>query len=152
MKNLDRSYENYEIYDCLTVCSNQLINTTNILETSSGWIPLAIRKGKCPRVWLSAPITFDSENNPTEIIELIVNSELKNNRIEFVNTEYGFQIKIDGNIIVEAGNHDRESIEITKMDLTILGLSIKGDVHGLYVGGTTMSRNRSKNSSTFLKV
>ena len=152
MKNLDRSYENYEIYDCLTVCSNQLINTTNILETSSGWIPLAIRKGKCPRVWLSAPITFDSENNPIEIIELIVNSELKNNRIEFVNTEYGFQIKIDENIIVEAGNHDGNNIEITKIDLSTFGLNIKGDIDGLYVGSMTMSRNRSKNSDTFLKV
>lgn len=152
MENIDRSYENYEIYDCLTVCSNQLINTTNILETSSGWIPLSIRKGACPRVWLSAPVSFDSENNPTKVIELIVNSEIKDSRVDFVSTEYGFQIKIDEHIIVEAGNHDGESMEITKIDMTILGLNIKGDVHGLNVGSMTMSRNRSKNSNTFLKV
>lgn len=152
MENIDRSYEDYETYDCLTVCSNQLINTTNILVTQSGWIPLSIRKGKCPRVWLSAPLIHDSQGNPTEIIELIVNSEIRNSRVEFVNTIHGFQIKIGEHIVVEAGNHDGKNIEIIEMDLSAIGLNIKGDVNGLHVGGMTMSRNRSKNSTTFLQV
>lgn len=149
MENLDHSYNNYELYDCLTICSNQLIGTTNILK-SSAWIPLSIRKGLRPRVWLSMAIDFDSQGKPTKCLDLIVNSEVKNSRVHFINSIHGFQIKIEGNIVVEAGNHDGKNIEIIEMDLSSIGLDVKGDVHGLYLGGTTMSRNRSKNSDTFI--
>lgn len=149
MKNLDHSYDDYELYDCLTVCSNQLIETTNILK-SSEWIPLSIRKGLIPRVWLSMAVDFDSQGKPTKYLDLIVNSEIKDSRVYFIDSIHGFQIKIEDNIVVEAGNHDGENIEIIKMDLRAIGLNVTGDVHGLYLGGTTMSRNRSKNSDTFI--
>lgn len=145
----DRSYNDYELYDCLTVCSNQLIATNNILKLSE-WIPLSIRKGLQPRVWLTAAVEYDEQGNPTKFLDLIVNSEVRNSKVDLIDSVHGFQIKIDGNIVIEAGNHDGKNLEIIKMDLTIMNLNVKGDVHGLNVGTTTMSRNQSKNSDTFI--
>lgn len=145
----DRSYNDYELYDCLTVCSNQLIATNNILKLSE-WVPLSIRKGLHPRVWLTEAVEYDAQGRPTKFSDLIVNSEVRNSKVDLIDSVHGFQIKIDGDIVIEAGNHDGKNLEIIKMDLTIMNLNVKGDVHGLYVETTTMSRNRSKNSDTFI--
>ncbi|EOW0835810.1 hypothetical protein ACWONU_000441 [Vibrio parahaemolyticus] len=151
LQELDYSYNDHELYDCLTVCSNQLIETVNILKTSAGWVPLTIRKGDSPRVWLSAPVELDVNNNPIKYLDLIVNSEVKHDGVSFINSVHGFQIKIHNTVVVEAGNHDGKNLEIIKMDLTPIGLShIKGDIHGLSVGGMKMSRSGVKGSDTFI--
>ena len=150
LEGLDCSYETHELYDCLTVCSNQLIKTTHIFKASSDWVPLSIRKGKIPRVWLSAPIEFDAKNKPTKYLDLIVNSDVKHNAVQFVNSIYGFKITIDNTVVVEAGNHDGKNLEIIKMDLRPIGLTIQGDMFGLKVGGMTMSRSGVKKADTFI--
>lgn len=153
LENLDSTYNTYDIYDCLTVCSNQLINTVHVLQTSFGWIPFSIRKGESPRVWLSAPVEFDSNNNPIKFIDLIVNSVPLNDKVHLINSKYGFQIKIDDVILMEAGNHDGDNLEIIKIDLSPIGLTqLKGDIKGLTVGGMTMSRSGTRGASSFLSI
>jgi hypothetical protein len=152
LKDIDHSYESYELYDSLTVCSNQLIETNNILKSSSDWIPLSIRKGETPRVWLSALSEDSFDNEPTKYIDLIVNSEVKHNAVQFMNSKHGFKIIIDNIVVVEAGNHDEGNLEIIKMDLSPIGLAIEGDIHGLKVGGMTMSRSGVRKSNTFIGI
>jgi len=152
LEELDQSYEAYELYDSLTVCSNQLIETTHILKASSNWVPLSIRKGETPRVWLSAPIAWDSANNPTQYIDLIVNSDVKHNAVQFMSSTHGFKIIIDNTVVVEAGNHDGGCLEVIKIDLRPIGLTILGDILGLKVGGITMSRSGVKKAETFIGI
>ena len=153
LQELDYSYNDHELYGCLTVCSNQLIETVNIFKTSAGWVPLSIRKGNSPRVWLSAPAELDANNKPIKYLDLIVNSEVKHDGVSFINSEHGFQIKIHNTVVVEAGNHDGKNLEIIKMDFKPIGLSfVKGDIHGLSVGGMKMSRSGVKGSDTFISL
>lgn len=150
LEELESSYEAFDLYDCLIVCSNQLIETNNILQSSSGWIPLSVRKGCKPRVWLSAPVEFDEERNPIKYLDLIVNSEVKHQSVDFAVTEHGFKITINNRTVVEAGNHFDGNLEIVKLDLNPIGLDIHGDVQGLVVGGMTMSRSSARRSNTFI--
>jgi hypothetical protein len=152
LKDLDHSYEVYELYDCLTVCSNQLIETNNILKSSSNWVPLSIRKGETPRVWLSALIEHSSENNSPKYLDLIINSVVKHTAVQFMNSKHGFKIIIDNTVVIEAGNHGKGNLEIIKMDLSPIGLAIEGDIHGLKVGGMTMSRSGVRKSNTFIGI
>jgi hypothetical protein len=152
LKGLDHSYEAYDLYDTLTVCSNQLIETTHILKSSLDWVPLSIRKGQNPRVWLSAVISDGPDNQPTKYLDLIVNSEVKHNAVQFMNSKHGFKIIIDNIVVIEAGNHDKGNLEIIKMDLSPIGLAIEGDIHGLKVGGMTMSRSGVRKSNTFIGI
>jgi hypothetical protein len=152
LEGIDHSYESYELYDSLTVCSNQLIETTNILKSSSDWVPLSIRKGETPRVWLSALIAHGSENNSPKYIDLIINSVVKHNAVQFMNSIHGFKIIIDNTVVIEAGNHNKGNLEIIKMDLRPIGLTIEGDIHGLKVGGMTMSRSGVRKSNTFIGI
>jgi hypothetical protein len=152
LKGLDHSYEAYDLYDTLTVCSNQLIETTHILKSSSDWVPLSIRKGQNPRVWLSAVISRGPDNQPTKYLDLIVNSEVKHKAVQFMNSKHGFKIIIENIVVIEAGNHNKGNLEIIKMDLSPIGLPIEGDIHGLKVGGMTMSRSGVRKSNTFIGI
>jgi len=151
LEDIDCSYKDYDLYNCLTVCSNQLVDTTNVLKLSSGWVPFSIRKGESPRVWLSAPVEFDSNNNPIKFLDLIVNSEIKHEAVSFVNSVHGFQVIINNIVVIEAGNHNGIDLEIVKIDLSPIGLpQVIGDIKGLKIGGMTMSRSGVKNSNTFI--
>lgn len=153
LQNLDSSYNNFELYDHLTVCSNQLQATTHVLQTADGWTPFSIRKGIQPRVWLSAPVELDSNNRPVKYIDLIINSATLHNDVNLISSEHGFQIKINDTIVMEAGNHDGNNLEIVKLDLSPIGLAqIKGDVNGLLIGGMTMSRNATSGANLFIRI
>lgn len=158
MKNLahlNHDYTNAEIYKELVVCSNMLIDTKHIISTSSGWYPLVIRKGIKPRVWLSVKTTpkeYDESKNNEEIIELIADSQIKHSAVEFSNTKYGFQISINNQIIVEAGNHTPDSLEIIKLDFRPLGMNIYGDHTSLSLGNNSMSRNTSVGGNSMFGI
>jgi hypothetical protein len=69
-----------------------------------------------------------------------------------MNSKHGFKIIIDNIVVIEAGNHDKGNLEIIKMDLSPIGLPIEGDIHGLKVGGMTMSRSGVRKSNTFIGI
>lgn len=142
---LDASYENVEQYDQLTICSNLLINTSHILQDSEGWSPFVLRKGNKPRVWLSAQIQ-DSEGNKSKV-QLITDSKVVFDRITLDISEFGFEIKLDNQIIARAGNHTEKSLEVIYIDFRPLGLDVHGENESLTMGGMTMSRNTSKNAN-----
>ncbi len=146
LAHLNHDYTTAEIYKELVVCSNTLIDTTHIISASSGWNPLVIRKGIKPRVWLSVkiiPKEDEESKNNEEIIELIADSQVKHSAVDFSNTKYGFQISINNQIIVEAGNHTPDSLEIITLDFRPLGMNIYGDHTSLSLGNNSMSRNTS---------
>lgn len=150
---LNHDYDTVDLYKELVVCSNTLVNTTHILSTDSGWHPLVIRKGIEPRVWLSIKVQESSDTSKdSRYLELISNSEVKHSSAELTSTKYGFQIVINGQVIVEAGNHTDESLEVVKLDLRPLGLNIYGDHTSLNVGNNSMSRNTSVNGHAMFGI
>lgn len=145
VENKTTGYEELDIYEKLTVCSNLLINTVHIFQNQNGWRPLVIRKGEVPRVWLSAQVENDNEL-PTPI-ELISDSVSLNDEFFIDKSEYGFQITYQNKVIVKAGNHMNSSLEIIDIDLRPIGINIYGDNNSLKMGGISMSQNTSKNST-----
>lgn len=145
VENKATGYEDLDIYEKLTICSNLLINTVHIFQNQTGWRPLVIRKGKIPRVWLSAMVK--GNDNLHTVIDLINDSEPSNDEFSIEKSKYGFQIKYQSKVLVKAGNHDNSSLEIIEIDLRPIGLNIFGDHKSLSLGGNTMSQNTSKNGS-----
>jgi hypothetical protein len=144
IENKPHGYEDLEIYNELTVCSNLLINTVHIFQSGTGWNPLVIRKGKVPRVWLSAQEITD--NGSPKIIELIADSKSLNNEFHIDKSKHGFQIKYQNKVIVKAGNHVDSRLEVINIDFRSIGLNIYGDNNSLSLGSNKMSQNTSKNS------
>nr|WP_240493006.1 hypothetical protein [Vibrio parahaemolyticus] len=153
LDHLNHDYDNAELYRELVVCSNTLVNTKHILSADSGWHPLVIRKGIKPRVWLSIKIQENSDaSKDSGYLELISDSQVKHSAVELTSTKYGFQITINDQIIVEAGNHTDEALEVIKLDLRPLGLNIYGDHTSLSVGNNSMSRNTSVNGHSMFGI
>ena len=145
LDQINRDFDTAENYEELIVCSNALINTQHIFSTNDGWYPLVVRKGQAPRVWLSVRVldTSNEENKVEKFIELIVDSQVKNDSVGFTSTQYGFQITVNNQVIAEAGNHDSNSLEIIKLDLRPLAMNIFGDHTSLNIGNNVMARNTS---------
>lgn len=150
-ENLDKSYQNYSIFKELIVCSNRLINTQHIFQSSIGWSPLVIRRSQSNEVliWLSTVLP-SSNGNEIKYIELIKNNLIQNNdqRVGLDVSSYGFCISLDSTVICEAGDVDENSLEIFKLDLRPIGINIYGDHSKLNFNGSIMSRNTSKNSNS----
>ena len=141
-------FKEFEIYKDLTICSNLLINTNHIFGGSDDWYPLVIRKGDTPKVWLSA------KDQNQKIIQLVENSEKTTqiDEFDFKLSTYGFRVTYRNVIIVEAGNHTNESLEVIKLDLRPLGLNIFGDNKSMSIGDNTMSRNTSSNGNVMFGI
>jgi hypothetical protein len=154
LDQLNQDYNTADLYKELIVCSNTLIDTKHILSDDSGWHPLVIRKGLKPRVWLSIKFqeNTDTPQEEDEFIELIADSQEMYADAKLTNTEYGFQIVINNQIIVEAGNHNPESLEVIKLDLRPFGMNIYGDHLSLSVGNNTMSRNTSSGGHSMFGI
>ncbi|WP_228156167.1 hypothetical protein [Acinetobacter pittii] len=154
VEELDSSFNNFNTYKEVFVCSNRLINTKHILKSSEDWTPLVIRKsldGK-PIVWLSVAIIED--NKIIGYIEIIQENRVVFDQrdLDFKVTELGFIIKIGSTTICEAGDVEENSIEIFKLDLRPLGLNIHGDHNILNIGTNKMSRNTSSNSEAMFGI
>lgn len=155
INEINHEYDTVEQYGKITICSNLLINTSHIISSKDDWHPLVIRKGKEPRVWLSVrQLTQDDSNQSDkyQYIELIVDSVHVHPRASIISNSNGFQIKIDDHVIVEAGNHFEDSIEIYKLDLRPLGLNVHGDHTLLSIGNNQMSRNTSMNTGAIFGI
>lgn len=154
LDQLNKDYNTADLYKELIVCSNTLIDTKHILSDDSGWHPLVIRKGLKPRIWLSiqAQENTDASQEEDEFIELIADSQLMYADAELTNTEYGFQVVVNNQIVVEAGNHKPDSLEVIKLDLRPFGMNIYGDHLSLSVGNNTMSRNTSSGGHSMFGI
>lgn len=150
---LSKTYKEADFYRELVFCSNNLINTNYIFSSDEDWHPLVICKGKRPRVWLSLRKSISVESQEKfEYIDLIVDSELKDLSFSFINTIYGFQVKLAETIIIEAGNHKDDSLEVYKIDFRPLGLNIYGDHSRLIVGNNEMSMNTTTDSTSMFGI
>lgn len=157
LERINHDYKNADIYKELIVCSNTLIDTKHILSTNDGWHPLVIRKGIEPKVWLSVrvqdqPQEDNESKKDDEFIELISDSTVRHPAVVFSNSEYGFQVLINNQIVVEAGNHKDDSIEVIKLDLRPLGMNIYGDHLSLNLGNNSMSRNTSAGGNSMFGI
>jgi hypothetical protein len=150
IENKPHGYEDLEVYNELTVCSNLLINTSHIFQSKTGWHPLVIRKGEVPRVWLSAQVITD--NGSPKTIELIADSKPLNNEFHIDKSEHGFQIKYQNKVIVKAGNHVDSRLEVINLDFRPIGLNIFGDNNSLSLGSNKMSQNTSKNGQVMFGI
>ena len=154
VKELDSAFNRFDIYKELFFCSNRLINTMHILRSPEGWTPLVVRKsldGK-PIVWLSVAIVDD--NKRIGYLEIIKENKVVYNprNFKFKVTEFGFMISIDSTMVCEAGDVQKNSIEIFKLDLRPLGLNVYGDHNILNIGNNKMSRNTSINSEAMFGI
>lgn len=142
--NLDK-LKNYNI---AKFCSNTLIDGGDLFSLG-GVIPLEVKKGDKPRIWLKALI--NSEKN--EFITIIEDSVSKHKLVKIEEpTKNSIKIKIQDIKIIEISNYDNNSIEIGYLDLRPIGFNIQGTKEQLLIGGNTFSGNTMKGGSTLISL
>ena len=139
----------YTPYRKLSICGNQLENVQAPFLVG-GHLPLLVGKGpKGPRVWLSVP----AAQNLDKWIPALVDNESKMPDLDARVGSAGELVVFLGRIMVLLAVEREGAAEIVEMDLTPLGLGIRGNMtDGLWVAGSTLIGNTFRNLRAMIQL
>jgi len=124
----------------LEIGTNKLNNVTAILEVS-GNIPLLIGDGKKPRIWLYIPA--DKDGN--EWYPLIKDNFSTNSSVLVVGDKTSTSIATKQGNIITCKKRADGVIEVSKVDLTLIGLNFVADKSSVKFMNNTFSGNTFSN-------
>jgi hypothetical protein len=124
----------------IELASNKLENVKAILEVN-GNIPILIGDGDQPRIWLYIP----SNNEGTEWYPLIKDNFSTNSSVLVMGGKNSVTIASPKGNILECKKRADGVIEISKLDLRIIGLDFVAADDTVKFMGSSFSRNIFKN-------
>lgn len=130
----------YLAFEKLTICSNVLINGKVPIRIKDHF-PILVGKGDVPLIWLSATKAGKEWQMVVE-----KNQPLnKNFSVNFLDDKKSVFVTIGNIIIVQAKKISDGEAEISTLDLRPLGLDIRGDQSGFYIGTNSFVGNVFQN-------
>jgi len=125
--------------------SNLFINGQVLIALDSEPIFL-IGQGAEPRLWLGIP-------GPNRTIRYLVeDNQPRSPRVRVLQKDEVVSIYFDEALIVQVVRKNANEVSVTHLDLTLLGLTIKGDLNSLKVGGSQLSQNTFENVEVMVNV
>jgi hypothetical protein len=107
---------------------------------------ILIGKGAQPNLWLQVP---NSEKKWKFVIEKNVSKDQNIRVIQFEKYLTVYQNKL---IILHAVEENKDTINITHIDLDDFGVLVNGDLFGLNVGNNRYSKNVFKGVKTMINI
>jgi len=131
----------------LKIASNTFINVETILKVN-GSIPILIGDGDKPRIWLYIPANSEG----TEWYPLIKDNFSTNRDVLVTGDGKSLKIISPQGTIIECKKHKDGVIEVTKLDLRIVGLDFFASGDTITFMGSSFSRSTFNNVGTMFAV
>jgi hypothetical protein len=134
-------------YANMIVCSNNLLDYTNFIVLG-GVVPVQITKGDVPKIWLKA--VQQKEGSEREFIDIVKNSISKHPSVKVYQEDKKIIVSVQNIKVLSVFEKDSTTVVIDYVDLSPLGLNIKGSAGGLEMGGAFLSGNTVSGSGALI--
>jgi hypothetical protein len=140
----------YIPYEHVWVCGNIFDNGKILIKIEGNPIFLIGRGDSSPSVWLNLRRARGLEGK-ISWVPVIRNNEIIEADFEIYETKYGRAIMYKEEALIDYNLVD-EVLVIPHINLTMVGLNIRGNIKSLRVSGMNLSNNSFNNVSTMIDI
>ncbi|MBO2891173.1 hypothetical protein [Pseudomonas asiatica] len=142
MNNLPLGYKPYQK---IRICSNTIIGG-GVLFSIGGQFPMLIGEGELPKIWLSALENPISKS----LVNVVEESRSVHEWVEVEQVGVGYIVKVFGKVVMAVSVGLDGVMEISSLDLRILGFNIFGDAKILTMSGMSFQNTSFEGASVIV--